>query len=631
MTSQKTKQSYNTNKRYSQLQNNSNIKNNKRVDQNNSNEGSNIYLLPVMFIVTILPLIVKFHQYSTKFSQFDWYPDNDIAFDFFLYYKQIFLILTAIIMGIFLLYKFMTERRSITFPKIFIPLGIYALLALLSSVFSKYRSFSFTGTFEQFESVFALLSYGILAYYSFLIVRSERDLKFIIYALLISAFVLSLLGLTQVTGHDFYNTATGRQLIANSAYADSADSLQITVGKNIVYLSLFNPNYVGVYVSILFPIMLYMTLFTKKLWLRLIFLITSVGLIISLYGSASTAGFVSVIITIFLSFLLLWRYLIKYFYITLPVIIIAILGLFIVNVQSNNYLGTQINKLTNIQKSTPILTDIQTNDDHLLIQYAGNSLKVVFEVDEYNICNFTFQDQTGSYVPYVLDSANGPLTITDERFPGFVFTPAMNRDNIIGFDAVIDNKTWFFTNQRGDNTYYYVNAYGKYDKIMLAPSTVFTGYEQYASNRGYIWSRTIPLLKHRFLLGSGADTFTFVFPQNDYVNYRTYGFEGQIMSKPHCMYLQIGVQTGVASLLSFLIFCGWYIISSIKIYFRCKFDQYHVIIGASIFVGTVGYVISGISNDSTITVAPIFWVLIGIGIAINQRIRISKGTASPSS
>jgi hypothetical protein len=624
MTSQKTKQSYNKNKHYSQLQNNSNIKNSKRVDQNNSNEGSNIYLLPLMFVVTILPLIVKIHQYSTGFSQFEWSPDNDIAFDFFLYYKQIFLILTAIIMVIFLLYKFMTARSSIIFPKIFIPLGLYVLLALLSSILSRYRNFSFTGTFEQFESVFAILSYCILAYYSFLIVKSERDLKFIMYALLIGAFVLSLLGLTQVFGHDFYNTDIGRHLISNSAYANNADSLQITVGKNIVYLSLFNPNYVGVYVSILFPIMLYITLFAKKLWLRLFSLLTSVGLIISLYGSASTAGFVSVIVTIFLSLLLLRRYLIKYFYITISFIIIAFLGLFIINVRTNNYLSTQISKFTNVQKSTPLLTDIQTNDDSLLVQYAGNSLKILFEVDEYGVCNFRFQDQTDSNVAYVIDSLNGPVTITDERFPGFVFTPARNRDNIIGFDAVLDNRSWFFTNQRGDDTYYYVNAYGKYDKIMLAPSAVFTGYEYYGSGRGYIWSRTIPLLKNHFLLGSGADTFTFVFPQDDYVNYKTYGYEGQIMSKPHCLYLQIGVQTGVVSLLSFLIFCGWYLISSIKIYFRCQFDQCYVVIGASIFVSTVGYVISGISNDSSITVAPIFWVLIGIGISINQKIRMSK-------
>ena len=42
--------------------------------------------------------------------------------------------------------------------------------------------------------------------------------------------------------------------------------------------------------------------------------------------------------------------------------------------------------------------------------------------------------------------------------------------------------------------------------------------------------------------------------------------------------------------------------------------------GVSIFIGTIAYLITGISNDSTITVAPIYWVLIGIGIALNYRL-----------
>lgn len=620
MANQKVKQANHTNNRPTGQQSDRNTMKHKRGPQNDSIDKKITLLLPIMFAVAILPLIVKLHPYSTKLAQFNWYPDNDTTVDVFLYYRQIFLILTAGIMGIILLYKFRTERGRITFPKIFIPLGIYALLALLSSLFSKYRSFSFTGTFEQFESVFALLSYCILAYYSYSIVKSELELKFIIYALLAGAFVLSLIGLTQVSGHDFYNTYFGKLLIANSEYAKNPDSLRMMVGKNTVYMSLFNPNYVGVYVSLLFPITLYMALFTKKLWLRLAFGILCAGLLVGLYGSGSTTGLVSVVLTVIFSVLLLWRYLVKYFYIFIPAIIAIILGIFVINLHTNNYLGRQINKLTNIQKSTPLLTDIQTNDDNLVIQYGGNTLKVVFSVDEYGICNFIFQDQNDSYVASTLDTLNGPVTITDERFPGFVFTPAMKPDNTLGFDAIIDNKLWFFTNQRGDNTYYYTNVYGKYDKIILAPSAVFTGYERYASGRGYIWSRTIPLLRNYLFLGSGADTFTMVFPQNDYVQYRNNGYEGQIMSKPHNIYLQIGVQTGVVSLLAFLCFCGYYIISSAKIYFRRRFDHTYIIIGAAIFVSVIGYLISGITNDSSITVAPIFWILIGIGIGINTKL-----------
>lgn len=603
---------------------------NKKASTNvKSDEISILYILPVLFVVTILPLIVKLHQYSANFSKFSWFTENDIYFDFFLYYKQIFLIFAAVVMSVFVVYRYITDKRNISFPKIFIPLAIYALFALLSSVLSEYRSYSFTGTYEQFESVFALLSYCVIAYYSFSIIRSERSLRYVIYALLVGACLMSLIGLTQVTGHDFYNTDIGWHLISNSTYANNKTDFPITVGENIVYLSLFNPNYVGVYVSLLFPIMFYMTIFTKKIWLKLAFLIAAIGLLVCLYGSASTTGLISIILTVLFSILILWRYLLKYFYFSIPIVIFTILGIFIINSYSGNYITKQFNKLMNIQNSMPVLTEIQTNEDNLVVKYGGNTLKVVFMLDESGVCTFTFKDQDDNYVTNSMDTINGPVTITDARFEGFMFTPAINRDGTLGFDALINGKTWFFTNQYGDKTYYYVNIYGKYDKIANAPSALFTGYEAYASGRGYIWSRTIPLLTQRFLFGSGADTFTIVFPQNDYVNSRNYGFEGQIMSKPHSIYLQVGVQTGVLSLLAFLIFYGWYILSSVKIYLKCRFDSYYYIVGAALFISSIGYMFSGITNDSSITIAPIFWVIIGTGIAINNIIRKSnKNTAN---
>lgn len=48
-------------------------------------------------------------------------------------------------------------------------------------------------------------------------------------------------------------------------------------------------------------------------------------------------------------------------------------------------------------------------------------------------------------------------------------------------------------------------------------AAVFKGHERSLSGRGYIWGRTIPLLKKFLLWGSGPDTFTVKFPQTDYV------------------------------------------------------------------------------------------------------------------
>ncbi len=82
------------------------------------------------------------------------------------------------------------------------------------------------------------------------------------------------------------------------------------------------------------------------------------------------------------------------------------------------------------------------------------------------------------------------------------------------------------------------------------------GRERIVSGRGYIWSRTIPLLKKYILLGGGQDTFTVLFPNHDYLGKAQWGDKDLIITKPHCMYLQIAVQSGILSLIALFIFWG---------------------------------------------------------------------------
>ena len=68
----------------------------------------------------------------------------------------------------------------------------------------------------------------------------------------------------------------------------------------------------------------------------------------------------------------------------------------------------------------------------------------------------------------------------------------------------------------------------------------FEGKEELGSSRGYIWSRTLPLLGNCLFTGFGPDTFTYNFPQNDvlakYYSYEQFN-EGFYVTvdKPHIM------------------------------------------------------------------------------------------------
>jgi hypothetical protein len=61
-----------------------------------------------------------------------------------------------------------------------------------------------------------------------------------------------------------------------------------------------------------------------------------------------------------------------------------------------------------------------------------------------------------------------------------------------------------------------------------------------------------------------------------------------------------------------------YFISSVKLYFKGRYKSYYAQVGVAILVASVSYIVLGFANDSSITVAPVFWVLIGLGITVNR-------------
>lgn len=78
----------------------------------------------------------------------------------------------------------------------------------------------------------------------------------------------------------------------------------------------------------------------------------------------------------------------------------------------------------------------------------------------------------------------------------------------------------------------------------------FKGVERLGSNRGYIYSRSIPLLKKNIILGAGADNFVLEFPQQDIKSKLEFlGDPYVIIDKPHNMFLQTGINDGCIALL----------------------------------------------------------------------------------
>ncbi len=291
-----------------------------------------------------------------------------------------------------------------------------------------------------------------------------------------------------------------------------------------------------------------------------------------------------------------------------------------INFTNHTIIIAKLQNAFRIEKVQPALTDIQTKDDCIVIEYSGNSLKLQSFCRDTGIMSFNALDQEGQPVLLKLNK-DGTYLVMDDRFPGFILTPCIFDNDKYGFHVLIEDRPWYFSNDTGDGTYYYLNRYGKFDKIEKAPSAVFTGYENICTNRGYMWSRTIPLLKKYPIFGIGANNFVLAFPQRDYVSQYNSNHGDEKVTRPHNLYLQIAIQYGVAALIAFIVFYLWYFVTGVKLYIKGRFDNPYCIIGLGVLTGTIGYMICGITNDSIIAVAPVFWAMVGLGIAVNSRVK----------
>lgn len=119
-------------------------------------------------------------------------------------------------------------------------------------------------------------------------------------------------------------------------------------------------------------------------------------------------------------------------------------------------------------------------------------------------------------------------------------------------------------------------------------------------------------------MGAGANSYLFEYPQNDYISQAyVYGFNSYGV-KAHSWYLQQWVETGLIGTLSLIIFLCWYVVRSIRIYRRVDLHESISWVGFGIFAAVLVYLLVAIVNDSNVCTAPVFWGMLGLGLAVNR-------------
>lgn len=596
-------------------------------------------LIPAFFTAVII-MITRMHAYERPMDQFYWSSGNNQLTDFFSYFKMAAILVCAVIAIVLLLYRVFVQSFYIRKSIFYLPMVIYVVFVLLSYFTSDYKDFALWGWNDRFEGTITLIAYMVMLFFIINSVNTEKNIKWIIYPLAVTSALLGLLGLSQALDHDFFRTTIGKKLITPSWFWDQIDNLNFTFQNKEIYQTVYNINYVSFYLTLLIPLfgLLFIRSIAKgheePIWKKFVWAALFTLLIYNLIGSASSGGLMGMAVVVLMAIIVLNKRIIAWWK---PVSILLILTIIVAGVSYERWvpeLSGAVNGvlgIENIEKDQASKeTTEESNTTRHNIDYmetTGQAIVIGFNGNE--ITFHTYQDDPSSLT--VLDKNNKTLSlvptnvsplyrVNDERFKTITVRPAQDEaDNnyiIIGTDG---NDWPFLLTEEGPK---YRNGMGKIIDLNKVPAVGWENNQSFGSGRGYIWSRSIPMMMNTLLLGHGADTYCIYFPHYDYTGkYNSGTFSDNInivVDKPHNMYMGAIIGTGGISMLALILLWGIYLVQSFLIYRKETYTSFIAYAGVGIFLGICGFLVSGLVNDSSVSVMPMFYGLLGTGISINM-------------
>ena len=598
--------------------------------ENREKMVSKIMWIPILIMLAVVPLIVKLSPVAIDGIVAHLFETTTYG-DFFSQYKAVAIIVLSICMLVllFLLFdkKFIKKDRHIL-----IYTGsatMFLAVSLVATLLSENRLVAMWGVPDRAEGFVVLASYILMFLYTIYIFRSTEDYKRIIIALSVLTLALTALGVFQYFGYDLLmKNEFLNKFILGQEYAHLEGSMEATYESGKIYGTLFHYNYMGSFGALVVPMFMVLALFIRGYKNKLAFGGMTICALFLLLGSTSRAGLIGLGLSILVAIIVFGKVIIKKWKVVLPIII----GLCIVLVGFNAITnGTIFERIpTLVQDAFGIFAPSDESfdyKDHIPVRSitSGDGITTVVMQEG----SLTFACIDGGL--YVVDEAGESVifdiqedigTTSDERFSQLKFQVMRLTEESEAVDGIIlmfNNQKCFVLKLDNENGVYLVDGYANEPlEIVEAPYWGFEGKERLGSARGYIWSRSLPMLKDTWLIGKGPDTYIMEFPQNDLLaKWWAYDTPNMVVDKPHNLYLQIALNEGGLALVAFLVLVGAYIIDSMRLYALRSYYTQKEIAGVATALGIIGYLGAGIFNDSIVSVAPLFWILLGAGVAIN--------------
>lgn len=536
--------------------------------------------------------------------------------DYFLYGKAAFTIAVGILLFILLFVEITVFHEKLldfkTRPDriLFGCMGIYIVCTVMSTILADYKKTALSGGVNSCEGMWVLLLYPVLFLAAKFVFEMDRhkestDLKqqqaaekwsSLEWIALIQAVILWVLSVIELLYQPVVQLAAGHE--TQSPYV------------NMISLSFPSPAYCAGYIVLLAPFCMYFMVKADSLLRSVMWSVLTVTTVTACFLIRSTAGFYLVIAegVGFAVYAVVWC---KPQTWKMPAVkavsVAAVIGVVLLtNMAAGGKIGSAVaasavNGTMPVHKSEYYkVKEIQVQDNTVTITGEENAL--ICRLNEQQ--NIIFTDENRN----VLDVSSENNSI---YFPGpYETVSAGFENNALWLDLGYKGRIRFYI---AGGKFYPMAADGSLIRdISSGMSKENTRFDSIITGRGYIWRKTVPVLKNTVLFGHGAGTFAFYFKQFDYAGLLNSQGEVDLMiDRPHSWYLQMACSQGIFCMMAVVALIATVCVSGIKRFTSKKPELKKGAIDMAAVTAIIAFCIFEGITDGSVSVNPLLWVVLG--------------------
>lgn len=196
-----------------------------------------------------------------------------------------FRMLTFTLFAVWLIKVINSRRLVFTRAFLDIPIILFVFLTIISTLLSVHFHTSLYGELYRYEGLLTILSYIFIFYVALNFVKQKQQLNLVVYALLLSSFLISFYGVFQHFGYDFISWSSQKMDISRS------------------FSTYGNPVFLGAFLSLTLPIILGVFFETEKKLIHIFSAVTLVIVLSSLVFSFTRAAWIGALLATGLFFL----------------------------------------------------------------------------------------------------------------------------------------------------------------------------------------------------------------------------------------------------------------------------------------------------------------------------------------